>query len=86
MPILNDIMDHPFFGPKLRRNIEIGREEGERQIVLLQIARRFGPIPVTAKKTIEALPAPKLKRLAIRLLDARTRDELLGSRHGTWEK
>jgi len=73
MPILNDIMDHAVIGPERRR----GREDGERSIVLRQIAKRFGPLPAAARKRIEALPASKIERIALRLLDARSLDELL---------
>jgi predicted transposase YdaD len=86
MPILDDIMDHAVLGPERRRGIQIGieqgreqgREEGERKIVLRQIAKRFGPVPAAARKRIEALSAPKLERIALRLLDAHSLDELLG--------
>ena len=81
MPILNDIMDHAVFGPLLREGMQIGREQGlerERQILLRQIKKRFGPVPAAARKRIEALSATKLERTAIRLLDARNLDELLG--------
>ncbi len=49
MPILDDIRDHKVLGPERRKGIEIGREEGERKIVLRQIAKRFGPVPATAR-------------------------------------
>ena len=81
MPILEDIMDHKVLGPERRKGIEIGREqgleEGERKIVLRQIAKRFGPVPAAARKRIEALPASKLERIALRLLDAGSLGELL---------
>jgi hypothetical protein len=64
-------------GPERRKGIEIGREEGERKIVLRQIAKRFGPVPATAREHIDALPASKLERLALRLLDATSLNELL---------
>ena len=86
MPILNDIMDHPVLGRERKRGIRIGleqgreegREEGERQIILRQIGKRFGTVPPAAKKRIEALSATKLERIGLRLLDARSLDELLG--------
>ena len=81
MPILDDIMDNKVLGPERRKGIEIGREqgleEGERKIVLRMIAKRFGPVPATARKRIEALTASKLERIALRLLDASSLDELL---------
>ncbi len=85
MPILDDIMDNKVLGPERRKGIEIGREEGleqgrqegERKIVLRQIAKRFGPVPAAARKRIDALSASKLERIALRLLDAGSLDELL---------
>lgn len=85
MPILNDIMDHKVYGPLLRRGIRIGLENGreqglerERQVILRQIAKRFGPVPSAARKRIAVMSAPKLEKLALRLLDAGSLDELLG--------
>lgn len=82
MPILNDIMDHEVIGPILRRGIRIGlkqsREAGERRLILRQIAKRFGPVPLAARKRIEALSLTKLEKIALRLLDAGSLDELLG--------
>ena len=86
MPILNDIMDHPVIGRERKRGIKIGREigleagreEGERQIVLRLIRKRFGAVPVHVRERIEALSGPKLERIALRLLDARNLDELFG--------
>jgi hypothetical protein len=34
MPLLNGIVDHPLIGPKIREEIEIGRGEGVRGILL----------------------------------------------------
>lgn len=76
MPILDDIMDHPVLGRERKRGIAIGLER-ERQLVLRMIGKRFGPVPASARKRIEALPAPKLERVALQLLDARSLDELL---------
>jgi hypothetical protein len=78
MPILDDIMDHAVIGRERRIGREQGREEGERKIILRQIAKRFGPVPAAARKRIEALSASKLERIALRLLDAGSLGELLG--------
>ena len=42
------------------------------------IARRFGPLPAPARKRIESLTPAKLDRIALRLLDATSLEELLG--------
>ena len=85
MPILNDIMDHAVIGRERKRGIKIGMERGleqglehERQVIIRQIAKRFGPLPAAARKRIEALSAPKLEHIALRLLDAASLRELLG--------
>jgi hypothetical protein len=81
MPILNDIMDHPVLGRERKRGIEIGlergRQEGERLLVMRQISQRFGPVAPALRKRIEALPPARLEKVALRLLDARSLDELL---------
>lgn len=82
MPVLDDIMDHKVFGPERRRGIPIGlqqgRDEGERKIVLRMIGKRFGPAPTASRKRIGILSASKLGKIALRLLDARSLDELPG--------
>jgi predicted transposase YdaD len=73
MPILNDIMDHPVIG----RDIKRGRAEGERFVILSLIAKRFGPVPASARQHIESLAVPELEQLALRVLDAQTLEDLL---------
>jgi len=86
MPILNDIMDHPVLGRERKLGMKLGREEGReegrgeggRLIVLGQIGRRFGPVSAAVRRRIEALSEPELQQMSLRLLDARSVDELLG--------
>jgi len=73
MPILNDIMDHELFG----RERKLGREDGERTVILSLMTERFGPVPVWARERIESLKAPELEKLALRVLKARTLEDLL---------
>ena len=89
MPILNDIMDHEVFGPELRNAMALGREEGlqaglqeglqkgERRLILSLVADRFGPVPDWARERIERYTAPELEKLALRVLKARTLEDLL---------
>ena len=81
MPILDDIMDHDLFGPKIRKGIEIGRQEGrqegERQIVLRQITKRFGPPPEWANRRLTEAPIEEVEAIALRLLDSPTLEDLL---------
>jgi hypothetical protein len=81
MPILDDIMDHDLFGPAIRRGMEMGQAEGyqrgERSIIARQMEQRFGPIPTWAQEKLGAVPTDEIERLALRLLDAQSLEELL---------
>jgi hypothetical protein len=72
MPITEDIMDHDVIGPLLRQ----GRAEGQMEIVLSQIEKRFGRIPPAISRRIAALKPAQLKRVGLRLLDARRIEDL----------
>lgn len=78
MPILDDIMDHEVLGRERKRGIALGREEGERGLIMRQLPRRFGPVPDWAKQRLESLSPAELEPIALRLLDAQTLEELLG--------
>ncbi|MDE3195361.1 MAG: DUF4351 domain-containing protein [Acidobacteriota bacterium] len=86
MPILDDIMDHPVLGRERRRGIELGlkkgREEGiqdgERQMLLRQMTRRFGRLPAWARKRLDEMKVRELERIGVELLSARTLEDLLG--------
>lgn len=82
MPILDDIMDHDLLGPVLRRGLQQGRAEGrvegEQTVVVRQIEKRFGAVPPAARQRLEAMSAPELEEIALRLLDAGSLEELLG--------
>ena len=89
MPILDDIMDHDVIGPAIRQGrqegISEGRQEGihqgRREEVLKLfgglIARRFGPLPASLDERLTKLSIAELEELSLRVLDARTIDELL---------
>jgi len=77
MPILNDIMDHEVIGRERKRGMALGREEGERTVILSLIAERFGPVPAWARERLETLAAPELEQLALRVLRARSLEDLL---------
>jgi predicted transposase YdaD len=83
MPILDDIMDHEILGPAIRRGLQQGRQEGrqegEQAIVMRQIEKRFGAVPVWARQRLEAMSAPDIEEAALRLLDAHSLEELLGN-------
>ena len=72
MPILNDIMDNEVIGPLIRQ----GRAEGQLEIVLSMIEKRFGRVTPAVSQRIAALKPAQLKRVALRLLDARRIEDL----------
>jgi hypothetical protein len=75
MPILDDIMDHDLLGPAIRR----GRIKGAQTIVMLQLEKRFGAVPAWARQRLEAMSTTDIEEAALRLLDARSLEELLGA-------
>jgi hypothetical protein len=79
MPITEDIMDHDILGPAIRQGLEQGRVEGEQTVVMRQIEKRFGPVPAWVRQRIEAMPAPKVEETALRLLDARSLEDLFAT-------
>lgn len=56
-----------------------GRSEGEAALLLRQLARRFGPVPVEVRQRIAAADAETLLIWGERLLDAKTMDEIWGA-------
>jgi len=72
MPVLNDIMDNKVIGPAIRQ----GRAEGQMEIVLRLIRKRFGRIPSAVGQRIAALKPAQLNRVAVRLLDAQRIEDL----------
>jgi hypothetical protein len=73
MPILDDIMDHPVIGRERR----FGMALGERVVILSMMGKRFGGVPDWARERVESMDAPELEKLALRLLDASTIEDLL---------
>lgn len=54
-----------------------GRAEGQRELLLDLLGRRFGPLPDATIQRVQALSSPEeLSRLAERVLDARSLDDL----------
>ena len=54
-----------------------GREHGQRELLLHQLTRRFGPLPEATRQRVQALTSSEeLSRLAERVLDARSLDDL----------
>lgn len=76
MPILNDIMDHDVLGPIFREGKQEGLQQGELAILRRQLAKRFGPPPAWVEERLAKLSGDELADLSLRLLDARSVDEL----------
>ncbi len=84
MPILNDILDHQVIGPAIReglqqgmkQGLEQGMQKGRKEILRRQLEKRFGPLPNAIETQLSILSEAQLDELALRLLDARTLDEL----------
>jgi predicted transposase YdaD len=76
MPILEDIMEHEFIGPLLRQGRAEGRVEGQVEILLSQIQKRFGRVSPAVAQRIAALKPTQLKRVGLRLLDANRIEDL----------
>jgi predicted transposase YdaD len=80
MPILLDIMDDEIFGPVIRKGLAQGRVEGRAEgrleILSSLIEKRFGKIPPAVSQRMAALKPAQLKRIALRLLDAQSMEDL----------
>jgi hypothetical protein len=72
MPLLNDILDNRVLGREFKR----GLQQGELTLLRRQIEERFGPIPQWAEERLGALSAAELEELGVRVLKAKTIEEL----------
>jgi hypothetical protein len=62
--------------PLMITTYERGKNEGERRLTLLQLERKFGPLPPAVKQRVEALPPEELLRVALDLVKAQSLKEL----------
>ena len=81
MPIDVDIREHEVLGPMFKEAEQKGRQEGLQQgeltVLRRQIEQRFGALPSWAREKLAALSAPELEDLSLRVLDAKSVEELL---------
>jgi len=81
MPILNDILDHEVLGREYKKGLQVGaqqgRQEGKLDLLRHQIEKRFGPLPSWAEQRLAQLPIPEIETIGLRLLDAKSLEELL---------
>jgi hypothetical protein len=86
MPILDDIIDHPVLGREFKRGLKQGREQGlqegrhdgELAVLLRQIEKRFGSVPFHLRDRLAKMSVPEVEAVALRVLDARKVEDLLG--------
>lgn len=84
MPILEDIMTHDVLGPTFRKGrkegLQEGRQKGRKEagmaILRRLIAKRFGVAPSKVDKRLLKLSVAELEDISLRVLDAKTIDEL----------
>ncbi len=74
MPILTDIREHYLY----QDGVAQGVQQGELTVLRRQIEKRFGSIPASVQERLRQLSAQELEDLSVRLLDAKTIEELLG--------
>jgi hypothetical protein len=81
MPLLDDIMDNKVLGREFKRGLAEGIHEGELRgelkILRRLIEKRFGGIPGWAEQRLSSQSAAELEVLGVRVLDARSIEELL---------
>ncbi len=89
MPLLDDIMDNKVLGREFKRGLAQGQEQGREQgreqglhdgemaVMLRQIERRFGSVPSSLKIRLDRMSRAEVEAVALRLLDARTLEDLL---------
>jgi hypothetical protein len=80
MPILDDLMSHDVIGPAMRKSrkegLQEGLQEGELIILRRMIAKRFGSLPARLDKKLSKFSRPELEDLSLRLLDAKSINDL----------
>ena len=69
MPILNDIREHKVLGREFKK--------GELTVLRRLIEKRFGTIPTWANDILANRTAAELEELSVRILDAKSLEDLL---------
>jgi hypothetical protein len=84
MPITVNLLKDEFFGPMIRKGMAEGREEGraegQLELVTGMIRKRFGRITPAVRKRLDALTPEEVKAVGLRILDARSLDDLFAAR------
>lgn len=77
MPIQIDLMQNEVIADFYKRGRQEGRHEGELAVLRAMIEKRFGTLPEWAAARLSRCSTPELEEVSLRLLDAKTIDELL---------
>lgn len=89
MPLLDDILDNKVLGREYKRGVEQGVQQGvlqgvqqgvqQGELTLLRrmIEKRFGAVPGWAEERLSGWPPAELEALGVRLLDAKSLEDLL---------
>jgi predicted transposase YdaD len=96
VPVFIDILENKVLGREYRRGhqegiqeglqegLQEGRQEGlrqgERNLLRLQMEKRFGTLPEWASQRLEQLTEPELSDLGLRLFEAQTLEDLFSER------
>jgi len=62
--------------PPVRLGRQEGRQEGEAELIIRLLTRRFGSLDLAMTEKIKSLSIPQLERLGDRILDLASSDEL----------
>jgi hypothetical protein len=79
MPIHIDILENKVLGREFKKGLLEGRQEGELAILRRLIERRFGSLPSWADYRLAGASTEQLEEMAVRVLDAASLEELVGS-------
>ena len=76
MPIHESIMNNSIFGPRIKQGLEQGRIEGQREVLLGLIKKKFGAVAPRIRKRVASLDADHLKAATLTILDAQKPEDL----------
>jgi hypothetical protein len=84
--MLIDVNSHTIIGPiyrkglqeGLEKGLEKGIERGGRRILMTQLRRKYGSVPVRFSQKLKAMPSRQLAEVSMRIFDDVTLEELLG--------
>nr|MDQ2901455.1 DUF4351 domain-containing protein [Acidobacteriota bacterium] len=61
----------------VRQGVQQGLQQGELTLLRRQIEKRFGAVPAWAEERLSSRPPADLEALGVRLLDAKSLEDLL---------